>query len=316
MNKTVVVTGSSGFVGGQTVLDLKDHGYTVIGIDDRPTPTHLQGVADHVITADYVSPQALNTIVEFQVGSVVHCAATSLVGPSVRNPEIYYQNNVVKTKALLDYILKNSPQTRMIFSSSSSVYGQPVMVPIAEVDPPAPISPYGESKYMTDMMMASYERAYNLEYVSFRYFNAVGADPQARHGQEPNVTHLIGRMLESIRANTVFTINGVEYNTPDGSCIRDHVHVADVAQAHRLAIDRQVPSGVYNVGVGHGVSNLEVVKTVEEITGKKVNLKIGPPRAGDPEQLMAETDKLVAQGWQPKYSLTDMVTHAWAWYNR
>jgi UDP-glucose 4-epimerase len=191
MKKITVITGVSGYIGGQTALMLKDAGERVIGIDRRPLPLHLTGVCDRFIQEDFASTHALSAIVLERPDAVVHCAGTSLVGPSIANPAEYYENNVVKTFELLTLIRKALPKTKFVYSSSAATYGEPVMLPIHEVDPAEPVSPYGQSKLMVDMMLQSYHHAYNLNYVSFRYFNACGADPQARHGQEPGATHII-----------------------------------------------------------------------------------------------------------------------------
>jgi UDP-glucose 4-epimerase len=190
------------------------------------------------------------------------------------------------------------------------------MTPVQEIDPCEPISPYGQSKLMTDWMLKSYQQAYGLDYVSFRYFNACGADSQARHGQAPGATHIIARVLESIRDNTEFVMNGNDFSTPDGTCIRDYVHVADIASAIRTAITTGI-TGVYNIGINQGISNLEIVHEAERITQTKWPEKYGPRRAGDPAMLTASADKLIANtNWQPKYNLSDMISHAWAWYTR
>jgi len=313
----VVVTGAAGFVGGQTALHLKDKKYTVIGVDQRPCPPHLAlGVFDQYIQADYAAQTVLDTIQQQQPAAIVHCAGTSLVGPSVANPELYYENNFVKTKHLLDFLVQQQINTRFIFSSSSSVYGEPVMIPCNEVDPPAPLSPYGESKYMIELMLNAYQRAYGIDYVAFRYFNVCGADPQQRHGQEAGATHIVARILESIRDDQTFSLYGTNYPTQDGTCVRDHVHVDDVAGAHEFAINRSFPGGIYNVGIEHGASNLEVIQTAQQVTGKLATVLHTAARPGDPSQLVATNEKLCSQGWRARYSLEDMVRHAWAWYVR
>jgi UDP-glucose 4-epimerase len=314
---TVVVTGVSGYIGGQTALMLKDAGERVIGIDCRPLPSHLTGVCDRFIQEDFASTHALSAIVLERPDAVVHCAGTSLVGPSIANPAEYYENNVVKTFELLTLIRKALPKTKFVYSSSAATYGEPVMLPIHEVDPAEPVSPYGQSKLMVDMMLESYHRAYGLNYVSFRYFNACGADPQARHGQEPGATHIIARVLEAIRDDAEFTLNGVDFPTPDGSCVRDYVHVNDIARAHSLAIYHDVPPGVYNLGSNNGVSNREIIAAAERVTGKKLKVVMGAARPGDPPQLTASAAKfgLVAGAWL-HYTLDDMIQHAWAWYSR
>jgi UDP-glucose 4-epimerase len=170
---------------------------------------------------------------------------------------------------------------------------------------------------MIDMMLESYHRAYGLDYVSFRYFNACGADPRGRHGQEPGATHIIARVLESIRDNQEFTLYGDNYPTPDGTCIRDYVHVDDIARAHVLALDQTIPAGIYNLGSNTGTSNREIIAAAERITNKTLTVTVGEQRVGDPPMLTASADKFnaVAGAWQ-SHSLDDMIQHAWAWYVR
>ena len=312
-----MVTGAAGYIGGQTMLALQAQGFKVLGIDTRIFPQHLKSVPDLFLQEDFVNKYALDAIADQRPHAIIHCAGTSLVGPSVNNPELYYRNNFVKTKTLLDYLVKNNIKARVIFSSSAATYGNPVMTPCSEEDPTMPVSPYGESKLMVEMMLRSYQQAYGIDYVAFRYFNACGADPQARHGQEPNATHIIARVLESIRDNKTFTLYGDNYPTPDGTCIRDYVHVADIARAHVMAVDRTVPSSVYNLGTSHGASNREIIALAEQVTGKKVDLKVGPIRVGDPEVLTASAALFNnTTTWVPQYNLEEMIRHAWAWYNR
>ena len=312
----VIVTGVGGYIGGQIALRLKDAGYTVYGIDRRQPPDHLMGVCDGFLYQDFASDVALSWIIQKQPGAIIHCAGTSLVGPSVQNPSEYYNNNVAKTLKLLDIVKQSMPRCKFIFSSSAAAYGEPVMNPIHEVDPAEPVSPYGQSKLMIDMMLESYHKAYGIDYVSFRYFNACGADPQTRHGQEPNATHIIARVLESIRDDKEFTLYGNNYNTEDGTCVRDYVHVDDIAQAHVLALYMRVEPGVYNLGANQGTSNKEIIATAEKITGKKVRVVEGEQRAGDPPMLVASADKYAKIGWRKNYTLDDMVQHSWNWYTR
>jgi UDP-glucose 4-epimerase len=222
---------------------------------------------------------------------------------------------VIKTIRLLDLVTNALPRTRVIFSSSASVYGEPILNTCSEVDPCEPISPYGESKHMIEQVLASYHRAYNLDYVEFRYFNACGADPQGRHGQEPDATHIIARVLESIRDNQEFTLYGDNYPTADGTCVRDYVHVDDIARAHVLALNHAIPSGVYNLGSNTGTSNREIIAAAERITGRPLTITVGEQRVGDPPMLTASSDKFnaVAGAWQ-LHNLDDMIQHAWTWY--
>jgi UDP-glucose-4-epimerase GalE len=314
---TVIVTGASGYIGGHVALKLKDAGHSVIGIDRRACPKHLEDVYSKFICDDFAGRTSLGAIVQTQPNAIVHCAGTSLVGPSVKDPAEYYNNNVVKTIELLDLVRNALPRCRVIFSSSASVYGTPIMNPCHEVDPREPISPYGESKLMIEMVMESYHQAYGLDYVAFRYFNACGADSQCRHGQEPGATHISARVLESLRDDTEFTLNGTDYPTDDGTCVRDYVHVEDIARAHVDALNRLVNSGCYNLGTANGTSNQQIIDAAERITGRKLKLTAGPQRAGDPAVLTASPEKFnrakINQKW---FALDDMIAHAWAWYNR
>ena len=314
----VVVTGAAGFIGGETLLKLVDAGHDVLAIDWAMPPGNLIPVPCQWHTGDFSAELGLDAIKRFCPDAIIHCAGTSLVGPSIINPQEYYDNNFVKTKILLDYLVKNhDKQVRFIFSSSAATYGNPVMTPVQEIDPAEPISPYGESKLMVDWMLKRYAHAYGLDYVSFRYFNACGADSQARHGQAPGATHIIARILESIKAGTNFTLYGTDYSTNDGTCVRDYIHVEDLADAHILATDRTIPSDVYNLGTNIGYSNLDIIQTAATVTKIPVTHKSGPKRDGDPAVLVADAGKFIAvSGWQPQFNLEDIVTHAWTWYNR
>lgn len=315
----VMVTGAAGYIGGETVLKLVDAGHEVLGIDLVKPPEYLKQLpntwwCEH----DFASEVGLATIGMFEPEAIIHCAGTSLVGPSVLNPKLYYDNNFVKTKQLLDFLIDNRrTNIRFIFSSSAATYGNPVITPIQEIDPAEPISPYGQSKLMIDWMLKSYQQAYGLDFVSFRYFNACGADSQARHGQPNGATHIIARVLESVRDGTNFTLYGVDYPTKDGTCVRDYIHVEDLANAHVMVIDRSIPSDIYNLGTNTGHSNLEVIQMAATVTKIPVTHKNGPKREGDPAVLTADADKFIsASSWKPQFNLQDMITHAWAWYNR
>lgn len=313
--KKIIVTGAAGYIGGQTMLALKDQGHWVMAVDRRGLPEHLRSVPDSTITRDFSDDETLGAIVHHNIDAVVHCAGTSLVGPSMTNPADYYDNNFVKTKRLADFVLAKKPDTRIIFSSSAAVYGEPVFVPCHETDPMLPVSPYGESKAMIEWLLSRYHAAYGLDYVSFRYFNACGADPHGRHGQEAGATHIIARVLESLRDNVEFQLYGTGYDTADGSCVRDYIHVADLADAHVRATATAVPAGVYNLGTGQGHSNREVMAMAETVTGRTLWATEREPRAGDPAMLTASADKwILVTGWQPQWNLSDIVKHAWRWY--
>jgi UDP-glucose 4-epimerase len=314
----VIVTGGAGYIGGETVLKLLDAGHSVLAIDCAVPPTHLIDCGAKWHTGDFANEIGLDCIKSFQPEAIIHCAGTSLVGPSIANPKEYYDNNFVKTKAMLDYIIQQKlTDIRFIFSSSAATYGNPIMTPVNEVDPAEPISPYGQSKLMIDWMLKSYQHAYGLNFVSFRYFNACGADSQARHGQTPGATHIIARVLESIKNGTNFTLYGTDYSTSDGTCVRDYIHVEDLATAHIVAMNKDIPSDIYNLGTNIGYSNLDIIRASATVTKIPVTHKNGPKREGDPAVLTADAGKFMGVStWQPKFNLEDMISHAWAWYNR
>jgi UDP-glucose 4-epimerase len=316
----VLVTGASGYIGGQTGIMLRDQGHEVYGLDWARLPNHLHSLNlfEDFLQFDIDSVESQQWIKTIRPDAIIHCAGTSLVGPSMTTPEEYYNNNFVKTKHLLDFLRSINWAGRFIFSSSAATYGTPIMNPCNEVDPAEPISPYGESKLMIEWLLRSYHRAYGLDYVAFRYFNACGADPQARHGQAPGATHIIARILENYLAGKNFVCNGNDYDTPDGTCIRDYVHVADIAQAHIIALNKiLVVADVYNLGTTAGASNLEVIGTANSVINDELLWEYGPRRDGDPAELTADATKFSNHAkWQPKYNLKDTVHHAWNWYNR
>jgi UDP-glucose 4-epimerase len=313
----VVVTGGAGFIGGETVLKLLDAGHSVYAIDLVLPSQLLLDSGAKWLTGDFSGDVALDSVVLFNPDAIVHCAGTSLVGPSVKDPAEYYDNNFVKTKRLLDRLIQYKINCRFISSSSAATYGNPIMTPIQEVDPTEPISPYGESKLMIDWMLKSYHQAYGLDFVSFRYFNACGADSQGRHGQAPGATHIVARLLESVRDGRDFTMYGTDYPTEDGTCIRDYIHVEDLAEAHIAAIDPVVKPDIYNLGTNQGHSNLQILQAASAVLKRDIAYLHGPKRAGDPAQLVADASKfMTASAWQPRFGLTDIIQHVWAWYSR
>jgi UDP-glucose 4-epimerase len=313
----VIVTGGAGFIGGETVLKLLDAGHSVYAIDRVVPSERLRDSGAKWLTGDFSGDVALDSIVLFDPDAIVHCAGTSLVGPSVADPAEYYDNNFVKTKRLLDRLIQYKINARFIFSSSAATYGNPIMTPIQEVDPTEPISPYGESKLMIDWMLRSYQRAYGLDFVSFRYFNACGADSQGRYGQAPGATHIVARLLESVRDGRDFVMYGTDYDTPDGTCVRDYIHVEDLAEAHIAAIDPAVKSDIYNLGTNQGHSNLQVLQAASAVLKRDIAYLHGPKRSGDPAQLVADPTKfMTVSSWQPRFGLTDIIQHVWTWYNQ
>lgn len=313
----VIVTGAAGFIGGETVLKLLDAGHSVYAIDLALPSELLLNSGAKWLTGDFSGEVALDSIVLFNPDAIIHCAGTSLVGPSIKDPAEYYDNNFTKTKRLLDRLIQYKISARFIFSSSAATYGNPIMTPIQEVDPTEPISPYGESKLMIDWMLRSYQCAYGLDFVSFRYFNACGADSQGRHGQVPGATHIIARLLESVRDGRDFVMHGTDYDTPDGTCIRDYIHVEDLATAHIAAIDPAVKPDIYNLGTNQGHSNLQVLQAASAVLKRDIAYLHGDKRSGDPAQLVADSTKfMTVSAWQPRFGLTDIIQHVWSWYNK
>ena len=314
--KTVVITGGGGYIGGQTAIYFKEQGGNVTAIDRNPQFDHLEPYIDNYIHADFAEPTGLSFLHSADV--VVHCAGSSIVGPSIKDPSAYYENNFIATKRMLDYMVGNKLFPKIIFSSSAAVYGNPLMTPIREEDPKDPISPYGISKHMVEQLLETYSVAYGINYVGLRYFNAAGADPQGRHGQAKDATHIIARVMEAIKHNRVFTLNGTALDTEDGTCVRDYVHVADIAKAHFYAQEQRVVPGFYNLSTGLGASNLDILHKCCKVSDSKPQAVVeGPMREGDPATLVANNTKFFeVSNWQNEYHVDDIIEHAWKWYTR
>lgn len=317
MNNKVIVTGAAGYIGGAICIELKRQGYTVIGIDQRRLPDHLIPYCDSFDRCDFTDNLSLLAVQDNPV-AVIHCAGTSLVGPSIANPELYYNNNVAKTLEYISYIKNYSPDTKFIFSSSASVYGDPASsVSIDETFATNPISPYGESKLMTEMMLKSFSTAYNLKYVSFRYFNACGAVADGLHGQEPGATHIFARLFDALTNQEPFMLYGNDYDTEDGSCVRDYVHVTDIAKAHIIAIEKGI-EGIYNIGSDKGYSNLEIINSVRRWSKHigSITIENTIRRQGDPAYLIANPNKLKNDtGWVAENTLQNIIKDLYDWYS-
>lgn len=318
MNKTVLVTGGCGYIGSHVSRAFKNAGYQVFVVDHVNRPHTLKNV-DLFLKADFASGGALNIINEHRPSVIVHCAGTSLVAPSMTDPGEYYDNNISKTIYMLNAIRNMSYHPVILFSSSASVYGEPASVPIPDTAPLQPISPYGATKAMTERILSDYYNAYSIPSVCFRYFNAAGAEPYNHDlGQEPGATHIVARVLESAINNKEFTLYGTDYPTHDGTCIRDYVHVWDLAIAHVRAADyaRANPGAhVFNLGTGSGVSNGEIVAHVTSQYGLN-KLIVEQRRSGDPAQLIADVSKAEKElGWNPKHSdIKTIIDTAYKWY--
>ena len=327
MSKKIIVTGGCGYIGSHVARAFKyaDHNNKVFVIDRvfRPhTVKHLDGF----LVDDFSTNAGLSTIIDLQPDIIVHCAGTSLVGPSMTDPAEYYDNNISKTINLLNTIKDLDKKPLIMFSSSASVYGNPIRLPINELDPKAPISPYGNTKYMTELILRDYCQAYGINSICFRYFNAAGAEPiEFDLGQEPAATHIVARVLEASLANRAFTINGDDYNTPDGTCIRDYVHVWDIASAHVKGAElinnitdenTTAVAMIFNLGTNSGVSNKQIVDYVKERYGLPF-VNYGPRRAGDPDELVADahTAKELLD-WEPRFSnIETIIDSAYKWYS-
>jgi UDP-glucose-4-epimerase GalE len=323
MNRTVVVTGGCGYIGSHVARAFKQNGDTVHIIDQVKRDHTLKDIDGYLI-ADFASDEALSLIVNLEPDVVVHCAGTSLVGPSMTDPAEYYTNNIVKTIALLNVVRHMSKRPVILFSSSASVYGVPDTWPTDEGSDIQPISPYGATKAMTERILDDYFNAYDIHSMCFRYFNAAGAEPfNSDLGQEPGATHIVARALEASIADRAFTINGEDYDTDDGTCVRDYVHVWDLARAHILGVnyllDDYPQPGAYvlNLGTREGISNKQIVDYVFNKYGLPF-VNYGPRRSGDPDTLVADaTQAKNLLGWVPEHSsIETIIDSAHKWYTK
>jgi len=313
----VLVTGGAGYIGSHTVRLLLDQGYDVTVVDNLSRGHRHNVDAARLREVDLADAGGLSRVFdERRYGAVIHFAAYISVGESMRAPELYFANNVGASLSLLTAMVRAGVK-HLVFSSTAAVYGMPERVPIQEDSPFAPVSVYGESKVMVEKLLRWFDEIHGLRSVILRYFNACGADAESGLGEEHEPeTHLIPLMFRAISTGEPITIFGEDYPTPDGTCIRDYIHVKDLAQAHLLALESLLGGGVssaFNVGAGSGYSVREVLRAVEEVTGRKVPYKIGPRRDGDPAELVADSTKLrSALQWTPRYSaLRDIVASAW-----
>jgi UDP-glucose 4-epimerase len=317
----VLVTGGAGYIGSVVVAMLLDADHDVTALDDLSTG-HEDAVAPGAQFVKASITDAGPVLAERHYDAVMHLAAKSLVAESVEHPAQYWHNNVGGTLALLD-AMRAHGVPRLVFSSTAATYGEPSAVPIPEDAPPAPSSPYGTSKLAADLALADYTRAYGMATVSLRYFNVAGALSQAdasygeRHAVE---THLIPIALQVVAGTReVLDIYGTDYPTPDGTCIRDYLHVADVGEAHLRAMSAMRPGAhrVINLGNGTGYSVLQVVDAVRSATGRDVPARPAPRRPGDPAELVASNARAAAElGWTPARGLSEMVADAWAFATR
>jgi UDP-glucose 4-epimerase len=323
MKGRILITGGAGYIGSHANLQLVSRGYETIILDNL-VYGHRELVKDgEFLLGDTGDRELLELLFRnYRIDAVMHFAAFAYVGESVTSPALYYHNNVVNTLTLLE-AMRTANVDKIVFSSTCATYGNPLATPITEEHPQQPINPYGRSKLMIEQILEDYSRAYGLRYVSLRYFNAAGADPQTRVGElhEPE-THLIPLALEAaIDPSRSLSIFGTNYDTPDGTCIRDYIHVSDLASAHDLALQYLMDGGasdVFNLGNGQGFSVKDVIDCAQKITGKGLQVIQADRRPGDPPKLVGSAEKARATlGWNPQYEDLDvMVETAWKWLSK
>lgn len=316
----VLVVGGAGYIGSHMVKLLAQRNCEVTTLDDLSA-----GHRDAVLSGEFVrasladKPRVTELLASRKFDVVMHFASSIQVGESVRDPGLYYRNNVANTLVLLE-AMRDAGIRRFVFSSTAATFGEPLYTPIDEKHPQLPINPYGRTKLMVEHILGDFDRAHGLKSVSLRYFNAAGADPDGQLGERHDPeTHLIPLVLQAASGRQPnITVFGRDYDTPDGTCIRDYIHICDLCEAHWLALQSLLggaESQAYNLGNGAGFSVQEVIATAQQVTGRKITVVEGERRSGDPARLVADAS-LARQklGWQPKYpQLETIVSHAWQW---
>lgn len=317
--RRVLVVGGAGYIGAHMAKRLHRAGIEPVVLDNLTAGRRDAVRYGRLVEGDLGDREILDRVLAERVDAVVHFADYSRVGESMRHPAEYYRNNVVCTQNLLDAMLRRRVSS-LVYSSSAAVYGDPEYVPVDELHPLRPLSPYGRTKLMSEQILADYGRAYGLKATSLRYFNAAGADPDGELGEchEPE-THLIPLALQAASGRSPsVTVYGADYDTPDGTCVRDYIHVQDLCDAHLLALQELWNGGtgtVYNLGNSRGFSVHEVIAAVQEVTGASLAVHYGERRPGDPARLVADASRAQRTlGWTPRHGdLKTMVAHAWRW---
>ncbi len=315
--KTILVFGGAGYIGSHTTKLLLENDYNVIVADNLQYGHKKAILTKHFEYADLMDKESLNNIFEkYKIDVVIHFAGFISVGESVENPMKYYTNNVIGTLNLLEIMLKHNVKN-IVFSSTAAIFGNPIYTPIDESHPTNPINPYGMSKLMIEYILKDYHKAYNLNYIALRYFNASGCDEDGIIGESHNPeTHLIPLILKAIKGEKEYIkIFGDDYETPDGTCIRDYIYIKDLAMAHKLAIEKiENYSGSINLGTSKGNSVKEIIKIAEKITQKTCPIQIDKRRQGDPAILIASNQKAKEiLNWTPSYDIEDIIKTAWNW---
>lgn len=317
----ILVTGGAGYIGSHVVKELLETEHQVITYDNLQKGHQDAVLGGEFVKGDLADKELLaETFVKYDVDAVIHLAADSLVGESMEKPSKYYHNNTINSLNLLEVMLEHDVKN-IVFSSTAAVYGEVEEVPITEDLAKEPTNVYGRSKLFFEKMMQDYDQAYGLKFVSLRYFNASGADESGEIGEDHTPeTHLIPIVLQkALGQRDKLAIFGTDYPTRDGTCIRDYIHVTDLAQAHILAVEALAEgkdSAIYNLGNGDGYSVKEVIDTASKVVGEEIEAVEGERRAGDPATLIASSEKIQAElGWEPKYGdLETIIATAWQWH--
>ena len=316
----VLVVGGAGYIGSHMVKMLLSQGHEVVTFDNLSGGYQDAVLGGEFVLGDLDNQAAIDAVfIQHQPQAVMHFASFIQVGESVRRPDMYYRNNFSNTLNLLDAMVRHGVK-HFIFSSTAAVFGEPEYMPINEAHPTVPVNPYGQSKLMVEQVLADYDHAFGLKSVCLRYFNAAGADPEGQLGERHDPeTHLVPLILQVASGRrSEIQVFGRDYDTDDGTCIRDYIHIVDLCSAHLLALQYLSSGGKsdkFNLGNGKGFSVQEVISAVKKVTGKKIKVVDAPRRTGDPARLVADAARAVeVLGWKPVYAdLETIVAHAWGW---
>ncbi len=319
---TILVTGGAGYIGSHVVRELLHENHKPIVFDNLQTG-HLKAAQDALfVEGDLSDQKKLKEIFQsYPIDVVMHFAADCLGRESVQNPLKYFNNNVTNSMKLIE-MMDELEVKKIVFSSSAAVYGEPDEIPISEEHPCSPTNPYGETKWIFEKVLQAFYDAGKLDFISLRYFNAAGAEPGGEFGEDHSPeTHLIPLLIKAASDGTSVSVYGTDYDTPDGTCIRDYIHVTDLARAHLIALEKleqERSYGIYNLGNGNGFSVRELIETVERVTGKRITAVDSQRRPGDPARLVASSKKIREElGWMPSFpDLETIVETAWNWHRK